>query len=380
MSPEVDVTKITQSDIKSEFSAGTENYYDVSTEETDSADLMTDTRWENENWSQYLGYYKTIPELTAAIDAKATWTVGKGYTADEITTLILDRIKGWGKDTFNTILENLIRTCHIGGDAFAEIITNEKGFLINLKPLDPSRMVIVANNKGVIKRYEQLSKIKGGESQKFQPEEIFHLARNRVADEIHGVSLIKALEWIILARNRAMEDWDRVLHRNVDPMMVHHLDTDDQTQINSYKATVDAAKGRGENLYIPKGAVEIEYAQVAPNATLNPLPWIEALNQYFFQATGVPDIVVGGTGAITEASAKIAYLAFQQTIEEEQLFIEEQVLAQLNLVINLEFPASLENEALSDKPKGEPTIENRGMEQEQPNQPNDTTAETEGLT
>jgi len=33
------------------------------------------------------------------------------------------------------------------------------------------------------------------------------------------------------------------------------------------------------------------------------------------------------------------------------LFIEEQVLSQLNLVIELEFPASLENEMLSDKAK-----------------------------
>ena len=64
-------------------------------------------------WEEYL---KTIPELQATIDAKATWTVGKGYTADPITTLILDRINGWGKDTFNTILENIIRTYNIGGD------------------------------------------------------------------------------------------------------------------------------------------------------------------------------------------------------------------------------------------------------------------------
>ncbi|GAJ20677.1 unnamed protein product, partial [marine sediment metagenome] len=44
-------------------------------------------------------------------------------------------------------------------------------------------------------------------------------------------------------------------------------------------------------------------------------------------------------------------LAYQQGVEEEQLFIEEQVLSQLNLVIELEFPASLENELLSDNKK-----------------------------
>ena len=96
-----------------------------------------------------------------------------------------------------------------------------------------------------------------------------------------------------------------------------------------------------------------ELSAVASNATLNPLPWITQLNQYFFQATGVPQIIVGGSSEFTEASAKIAYLAFEQVIEEEQLYIEEQVLAQLNLEIDLEFPATLQNEILTGQEKSE---------------------------
>ena len=65
----------------------------------------------------------------------------------------------------------------------------------------------------------------------------------------------------------------------------------------------------------------------------------------------MPDIILGSSKALTEASAKIAYLAFQQTLEEEQLYMEEQVGMQLGLEIELEFPASLENELLSDKAK-----------------------------
>lgn len=73
----------------------------------------------NTKYSQYLGYYKDIPELAAVIDAKATWTVGKGFKADEKTTMELSKIKGFGKDTFNTILENMARTKEIGGDSYA---------------------------------------------------------------------------------------------------------------------------------------------------------------------------------------------------------------------------------------------------------------------
>ena len=352
--------------------------YSVNSATTDGVSEQKETSWINTNWSKYLGYYKEIPELAAAIDAKATWTIGKGYVADEITTMILDGIRGFGNDTFNTILENMIRTYHIGGDAFAEIISDEEGVLMNLKPLDPSTIKIVANKEGMIIRFEQVTK--GKKANKiFKPEQILHLPRNRVADEIHGQSLIPQVENIILMRNEAMSDWKRVLHRNVEPLWIFHLDTDVPSKISSFKTKMDSARGNGENMYIPKGAVVPELVSTATNATLNPLTWIDSLNNYFFQAVGVPDIIIGSSKALTEASAKIAYLAFQQTIEEEQLFIEEQILAQLNLVIKLEFPASLENEALSDKPKEEEEVEKPKIQKnEKAIESNDIKAEMEG--
>ncbi len=165
-----------------------------------------------------------------------------------------------------------------------------------------------------------------------------------------------------------MNDWQRVMHRNVDPLWIFHLDTDDTTEIAAFKTKRDNARGKGENMYIPKDVVVPELVSVASNANLNPLPWIESLDEKFYQSSGVPKFMVGGLGGVTEAAVKIGYLVFQQTIEEEQLFVEEQVLAQLNLVIELEFPVSLENELLSDKEKDGP--ENID--------PNETTTELEG--
>lgn len=352
--------------------------YSVDSETTDGVYDQKETTYQISKWMDWFGYYKNIPELAAAIDAKATWTIGKGFKADDQTTLILDRIRGFGKDTFNTILENMIRTYYIAGDSFAEIILDEDGFLLNLKPLDPSTITIVANRQGVIKRYEQTTKTGKKKMRKiFKPEDIFHLSRNRVADEIHGQSIITQVKNIILMRNEAMADWKRVLHRNIDPLWIFHLDTDDTTKIAAFKAKMDAARGKGENMYIPKGAVVPELVTTAANATLNPQSWIDSLNQYFYQATGGTDIVIGTNQAITEASAKIRYLAFQQNIEEEQLFIEENVLSQLNLVIELEFPASLENEALSDKPKQQ-VMQPQIQQNEKAVEANDTKTEMEG--
>ncbi len=325
--------------------------FSVGSQQTGGPTGQEDFEWMNTKFTSWLGYYRTIPELTSVIDAKATWTVGKGVIADETTIMLLDTIKGRGKDTFNTIIENCVRTYHIGGDSFCEIVRDDEENLINLKVLDPSTIKIITNKEGIIKRYEQMNKITKKTIEKWQPEEIFHLARNVVADNIHGVSIVERLVEIILMKNEAMADDKIISHRFAYPQWIFHLDTDDETEIATFKKKHDAARSHGENMYIPKDVVVPELVAVAPNATINLQPRIDNLDSKFYEAAQVPKIIVGGVGGITEAAVKIAYLAWEQTIREEQLFINEQVLSQLNLLIELEFPASLENELISDNNK-----------------------------
>ncbi len=350
---------------------GTITDFSVDPQTTDGAQDQKETRWQNNKFPQQLGYYKSIPELKSAIDAKARWVIGKGYKTNEITDMALSNFRGHGKDTFNSILMNQERVKEFSGDSYAHIIrlkeglfkkiTNFIGFtkedigqLLNLKPLSPETMVIIANKQGLIIRYEQTSRTGSKGFKKFTPDQIFHLTRDRVADEIHGTGVIEACEENILMRNEAMEDYRKLLHRNVYPIKWLEVDTDDEAQVASYQAKVDKAFTQGENIVVPKGTtMPPVIVGTAPNSTLNPLPWINALTQKFYQEIGVPQIIVGGAQEITEASAKIAYLAWEQTVEEEQLYIEEQVLAQLNLEIDLEFPASLQNEMLSDNRKAE---------------------------
>jgi hypothetical protein len=338
--------------------------FNVNSQVTDAASGDVEFRWTNSKAAKYLGYYKTIPELKMAIDAKALWTIGKGCKSNEFTMLVLYGITGFGKDTFNSILENMIRQYHIYGDAFAEIIRDEDDQLINIKPLDPGSITIVTDSKGLIKQYEQNSKNKP--KKVFQPEEMFHLARNRIADEIHGTSVIEALQWVIDARNEAMTGYRKVLNRNVYPVRVHYLDTDVPSQINSYKNKVAQSKGQGEDIFVPKGSVEMELLAVPENSSLNPMPWIEMLKKYFYQGVGIPEIIIGGSQELTQTAAQIAYLAFEQQTEEDQLNIEQQVLLQLNLEIELEFPASLQNNLLSDDRKD-------GTQEQQLNQPSNLT-------
>ncbi len=376
--PETDINSAVASDLKNAMPD-----FSVDAMETDAPQDQEETTWQSTTWSQNLGYYKKIPELKSSIDTKVTWVIGAGIEADEQTLLLLGTIKGNGMDSFNSILSNQYKVSIIDGDSYAEIITNDDDILINLKPLDPSTIVSVWNRQGRIKEYRQVTKKAWWQFWKkghitFQPEEIFHLSRERIADEMHGNSVIPAVEWIILARNEAMADWKKVLHRNVNPIIVWHLDTDDPTEIDKIKKTTDKARAENENIYVPKGVVEPEVLAIAQNATLNPLTWIVHLKNYFYQAVNVPQIIVGSAEEFTDASGKIAYLAYEQSVKGGQLYVEEQVLLQLNLEINLIFPASLQTDAVSDTPSETDMVEEEPIEDAA--QPNDKKEELEGKT
>lgn len=364
--PETDINQLDISDLKNQIAD-----YAVTPVETDGIQDQDETTWQLTEWSTYLGYYKSIPELQTAVDAKANWVMGAGFEAEEQDIMLLDAINGYGKDSFNSILLNMIRTFTVAGDAYAEIIRSEDGSLLNLKPLDPSSIKIVVGKNGLIKRYEQVSKVRSVPDQKIKATDMLHLSRKRLADEVHGISVIPSVKWIIDARNEAMSDWKRVLHRNVEPLWIFHLDTDDATAIASMKTKYNAARKDGENMFIPKGAVVPELVSTATNAGLNPLAWINQLNDYFFQAVNVPQIIIGNAKEFTDASGKIVYLSYEQSVKGEQLYIEEQILAQLGVEIALTFPASLQNDLITGREK-DPNF--------QASQPNDTTAELEGNT
>lgn len=186
--------------------------FNVNLENTDGAS-GNETYWYNQKWSEYLGYYDRIPELKSAIKGYATWITGKGVTYfNPYQKAQLEQIRGWGEDDFLSILWNMLVVKKINGDAYAEIIRDEKGNLINLKPLDPSRIRHVVNSKGVLIRYDYQQTNK--DWTKFKPYEIFHIVNDRIADNIHGDSVLTSIKWAIDARNEAMQDWRRISHRS----------------------------------------------------------------------------------------------------------------------------------------------------------------------
>ena len=285
---------------------------------------------------QYLGYYKDIPELKKAVDSLATWTVGKGYVGNNAITSSISNWRGLGKDSVQQILWNLQVMKKVMGDSFAEIIRNDKGTIINLKPLSTGNMRIVVNSQGRLIRYEQRSNIKGNESKKFQPKDIFHLTNDRVLNEIHGTSIIEAVKWVIDARNEALVDERKIKHRELS-LGILYVDTDNTTKINAIKTQYANAIKNGELLVLPKDTAEIKDSGVKPQDRIR---WIQYLENFFYQAVGVPRVIATSEN-FTEASSKVGYLTFEPIYTREQKDLEDTLWNQLAIRLKFNRPPSL---------------------------------------
>jgi len=290
--------------------------------------------YDNPNFSEYLGYYKEIPELKKAIDALAIWTVGKGYETDALTQAILESLTGHGKDNDDTLLFNLFVIKKVNGDAYAQIIRRESdNELINLKILNPSRVRVVFGKDGMIKRYEYQQNDKKFKT--IPKEEMLHLINDKVGDEVHGTSIIEACKWVIDARAESMEDWRRILHRST--IRIIEVDDDNPDTLSTLKTEYKEAIKNGEVLLVPKGNTAF------PNAPLNyidPQNWIQYLENFFYQAVGVPRVIATSEN-FTEASSKIGYLSFEPIYTREQQILEAELWNQLQIKMTFSRPASL---------------------------------------
>jgi phage portal protein BeeE len=333
--------------------SNTSNPFSISATVTDGPTGDKEFRYLNPNASQQYGYFTKVADLKSALIMKAIWTVGKGYTTDSDTKVLLEHITGYGKDTFLDVLFNMVVQMRIYGDAFAEIIRDpETNLLLNLKPLDPSTITIVVTGKGTIKRYEQMSKMTK-DVREFQPEEILHFCNNRIADNVHGLSDIDALEKTLLADEEHFQNLSDAMRRASKPLIMFKLRTDNAAKISAFITKMDNAIRYGKNLYVPddENMVSYEVVQLAPQPML--LEYQNALRNKFYRALGLPLVIFGAAGS-TESGSKMEYLAHEQIFERDQKYIEEQLWNQLSIRIDLYPPVTMLENLQQDAAKDGP--------------------------
>lgn len=311
--------------------------YTVPTGQPDVSADQKENYWYNSDFNKYFGDYKNIAKIKNAINAYATWVLGKGYITVPRTQVILDHISGWGEDTFNSVLWNMIVTKKINGDAYAQIIRDKKSnMIVNLIPMTPNFVRHVTNKKGRIIRYDYWNNSIWKE---FQPNEVLHLCNDRVVSEIHGVSAVQAVQWNIEATEEVKRAHRKMQLRN-GVVRVIEVDSDNTTKMANLKAQWKDAIEKGDVLILPKGVAEAKdfHGQLDTNGVIT---WLKYLDDDFYMSIGVPRVIMGGETGATEAGAKVSYITFEPTYTRETTELEADLWNQLAIRIKFKKPISM---------------------------------------
>lgn len=309
---------------------------------------------------QYFGYYHNIPEIYAAANALATWSVGIGWTCNNpLQTVILKYIRGAGKDTFDSIVWNHQVTKIVVGDAFAEIKRNDnEDIVLNIIPISPERVRVVFGKSGLIKRYDVWNGTKWHE---VEPKNMLHSHNKRIGDSMGGNSQIEAAKKIIDARNEALDD-ERIIKHRDKALGIAYYETDKAGKIAYANQQIEKAVKNGEMVGLPKGTVEI--LPYPSRSSEDRTGWIQYLEASFLSLFGVPKSIISSDG-ISEVGGKMGHVVFQVPAGKEALDLENELWNQQQIYVKFNRPPSLGG--LQPSNPAEDFAKNTGQTNIQPN-------------
>ena len=312
-----------------------------------------ETYWYFDYATKYYGYYLSIAEIFNAANAMATWAFGAGWsvTSPELRVQ-LEHVKGMGNESFSRIIWQHEVVKLIVGDAFLEF-KKEKNKIVNIIPYSPERVKIVFKN-GMIVRYEVWN---GSEWKKIDKENMLHSSNKRIADQFHGTSQIEPAQFIIDARNEALND-ERVIKHRDKALGIAYYEVDKASKISFANQQIETAVKKGEMLGLPAGTVKIE--PWPSRSSEDRQPWIQYLENFFYQIFGVPRSIATSDGT-SEVGGKMGNVNFEPTYAKERYDMEDDLWVQQNIVVIFEKQASLGGLVQNDMAK------NTGQTNIQPN-------------
>ncbi len=305
-----------------------------------------------EKATENYGYYFNHPQVSSPINSLCTWGFGQGWTTeDKPMQIILKKIDGNGKETFDSIIWNHENVKLNNGDSFCEIVRNDNNTLVNLINISPERVKVVF--KGTrIKRYEIWN---GSKWIKKKTSEIFHSFNKKIGDQNHGTSQIQSNKSVIDAMIEAFDDERIIKHRDKALGIVYYK-TSNTGKIKFANTAIQDAVKNGEMVGLPEDTAKIEpYPSKSSEDRQNWLGYVESLS---YQTGGVPRSIVTSEGT-TEVGGINGHLIFEPTYGMEQLDMENNLLQQVAIKIKFNRPPSLapKTQENAEKNTGQTTIQ-----------------------
>ena len=325
----------------------------VDSKALDTVNSKGETYWYFSDAKKNMGYYSEIPEINSAANTLSTWSTSRGYEAtDKDMAVILPKIDGMGKDTFETLMWNHLVIKFIVGDAFMRIIRNKNNTLVNLIPISPERVKVVFAESGRMIRYDVWN---GSNWKAIKLNEMLHSQNKRIGDQLHGTSQIDAVKWIIDARNEALIT-NRMIEKRGRALGIVYYETNNAGKIEYANSQIEKAVKNGQMVGLPKGTAEIKEFPQKPLSER--MEWIRYLETFFYQVFGVPRSIATSDGT-SEVGGINGHLIFEPIYAKEQVELEADLWQQAAIKVSFNRPPSLapKTQENAEKNTGQTTIQ-----------------------
>lgn len=287
-----------------------------------------------EKATENYGYYFNHPQIASRVNSLCTWGFGQGYTTiDRAMEVILKKIDGNGKETFNSIVWNHEAVMLMNGDAFCEIIRNDKGTLVNLINISPERVKTVFKGPR-IQRYEIYN---GKKWVRKNINEIWHSFNNKIGDQTHGTSDIQSNKNVNDAMIEAFED-ERVIKHRDKALGIVYYKTNNTGKIAYANSQIEKAVKDGEMVGMPEDTAKIE--AYPSKSSEDRQSWLSYVENLGYQTGGVPRSLVTSDGT-SEVGGINGHLIFEPIYGRQQLDRENELWSQVAIKIKFNRPPSL---------------------------------------
>ena len=279
------------------------------------------------------GYSFNHPQVASPINSINTWSFMQGWTAEAGTEVILRKIDGNGKETFDEIIFNHGSVEEGHGDAFTEILRSDKGTLINLMCISPERVKTVFVGTR-IKRYEIYD---GAKWVRKQVQEIFHTFNKKMGDAVRGTGTIQSNKNVNDAMIEAFED-ERVIKHRDKALGIVYYKTDNAGKIAFANEQIQKAVKNGEMVGMPEGSAKIE--PYPSKSSEDRQSWLQYVENLSYQTGGVPRSIATSDGT-SEVGGINGHLIFEPIYGAKQLRMENQLWQQVGIKVKFNRPPSL---------------------------------------
>lgn len=277
------------------------------------------TREQIERWQKYYrrgGIITTavsaIPELMFQNIEEDDWKLRGG--TDETKQFVEEEI--FSKfDMLDASWQQVINSL-VAGSGIAECVRTQSDRFHSIAPRNPAYFDIETNNNEIVMYKQQVSRFR--KPNRIQPERIWHLTLNPVADSVWGLSMIGWSEDEIIRDVKTAEGIAKGIERHGTPKWDIILDTSDgepsDKDIENTSAKFKNINARTEFVHSDNITIEEKDRTGIQNIAEYSQTSLDRLSA----ATGIPEELLGLGRGSTEATANVRVQMFEKKIRSYQ--------------------------------------------------------------